>query len=248
MLALAAIVATKAAAADDDGITPYRPSVSSPAQLPLPGQLEMEIGGLHASDDGARRDSLPYQFKLAFSKEWGLLLGGEAFVTARDSGNREHGAGDTVVTLKRAFLVDDSTAFGLELGVKLPTARDTIGSGKTDTTLNGIFSKDFGKVHMDANLNFARLGAIEANTGRVQTGMSASFSLPVAEQWGATAELSGTHRSGTLNTSQFLTAMAYSPSKKLTIDFGLAKGLTHASSSLSVFTGLVFPLASFWHS
>ena len=233
--------------ADDDGITPYRPSVSSPAQLPLAGQLEMELGGLHAKADDMRRDSLPYQFKLAFNKEWGILLGGEAFVTARDAfGNRERGIGDTSVVLKRALLVDDSTAFGLELGIKLPTARDTIGSGKTDYTLNSIFSKDLGKVHMDANLNFTRLGAIDIDTGRTQSGMSASFSLPIADQWGVTGELSGTRRSGTPHTAQFLTALAYSPSKKLTIDFGVAKGLNDASPGWSVFSGLVFPLAKFW--
>ena len=52
-----------------DAITPYRPSVSSPAQLPLAGQLEFELGGLRTRSPDARRSSLPYQFKLAFSPE-----------------------------------------------------------------------------------------------------------------------------------------------------------------------------------
>ena len=55
-LGLAALC-TAAAAADDDAITPYRPSVSSPAQLPVPGQLEIELGGLHARSDDSRRSS-----------------------------------------------------------------------------------------------------------------------------------------------------------------------------------------------
>ena len=70
--------------------------------------------------------------------------------------------------LKRAFLVDSETAFGIEIGAKLPTAKDSIGSGKADYTVNTIFSKDFGKVHMDANANVTRLGAWEAGTGRNQ--------------------------------------------------------------------------------
>ena len=47
------------AVAADDAITPYRPSVSNSAQLPLPGQLELELGGLHAKSGDARRDTLP---------------------------------------------------------------------------------------------------------------------------------------------------------------------------------------------
>jgi hypothetical protein len=246
MLSLCALV-VPAHAADDDGVSPYRPSVSTPAQLPKPGQLEFELGGLSAKTGDARRDSLPYQFKLAFNKEWGVLLGGEAYVSARDdSGNRLRGVGDTNVVLKRAFEVDDATAFGLELNVKLPSAKDGIGSGKTDWTGNGIFSKDFGKLHMDTNLNFTRLGAIDPGTGRVQTGWSASFSHPLVDKWGATGELSGTHRNGMQNTAQLLGAVTYNASKTLVLDFGVARGLTGASQDWSFFAGAVFPLAKLW--
>jgi len=251
---IAALIAAFAAAfslctyaADDAGITPYRPSVSSPAQLPVPGQLELELGILSSKMDDTKRDSLPYQFKLAFNPQWGVLIGGESYVSARDEfGNRERGLGDTTLVLKRAFLVDDKTAFGLELGIKSPTAKDSIGSGKTDYSLNGIFSKDIDRLHMDANLNFTRLGTSEPDTSRTQTGWSASFSLPVADKWGTTAELSGTHRMGAPNTAQLLAALTYSPSNRLTIDCGVAKGLTKASQDWSLFTGIVLPIAKFW--
>ncbi len=243
---LAAIFSSIVFAADEDAITPYRPSVSSPAQLPVAGQLEFEIGGLSSKTGSAHRDSMPYQFKLAFDKQWGMLIGGEAVVAARDSGQSEHGIGDTSIVLKRAFLIDDTHAFGLELGIKLPTARETIGSGKRDTTLNGIYSRDFDKLHMDANLNLTRIGLVDLTTSRTQIGLSTSFSLPVADQWGVSAELSGTHRSGTPNAEQLLAAVAYSPSKRLTIDMGMAKGLNHASQDWSLFAGVVLPLAKLW--
>jgi len=70
--------------------------------------------------------------------------------------------------------------------------------------------------------------------------------VPVAAQWGATAELSGTHRAGAATTAQLLTALAYSPSKRLTFDFGLAKGLNRASDDWSLFAGVVLPLAKVW--
>jgi len=53
---------------------------------------------------------------------------------------------------------------------------------KRDFTLNGIFSKDIGTIHMDANLNATRLGSYDVGTGRIQTGLSASFSTPVSEK------------------------------------------------------------------
>ncbi|MET3139892.1 hypothetical protein AAKU61_004275 [Undibacterium sp. GrIS 1.2] len=233
--------------ADDEEVTPYRPSVSSPAQLPFPGQLELELGLLSTRQDGTRRDSLPYQLKLAFNPQWGVLIGGEAVVSSLDDqGNRERGLGDTTLVLKRAFLMNDDTAFGLEFGVKVPTAKNTIGSGKTDYSVNGIYSKDIGKLHIDANLNFTRLGLVDPGTASTQTGISTSASLAVTEKWGITAELSGTRRRGTDDTAQALAALTYSPSNKLTIDFGFAKGLNKASPDLSLFTGLVMPLAKLW--
>jgi hypothetical protein len=228
-------------------VTPYRPSVSSPAQLPAVGQLEYEAGLLASKTGGARRDSLPILFKLAFSEQWGVLAGGEAYVSARDeTGARARGLGDTILVLKRAFIIDSGTAFGLELGAKLPTAKDSIGSGKADTTLNTIFSKDLGQVQMDANANLTRLGAHEAGTGRNQLGLSASFSASVAEQWGLTAELSGTRRDGAASTAQVLLATTYSPNKYVVFDVGLAHGLNAASTDWSLFGGLVVPLARLW--
>ena len=236
-----------ALAQDGDPVLPYRPSVASPAQLPVPGQLEFEAGGLLSKTDDTRRASLPYTFKLAFTPEWGVLLEGEGIVRARDeTGRRETGLGDTTVVLKRAFELDSATALGLELGWKLATAKDAIGSGKSDVSLNGIVSRDLGAVHMDVNLNATRLGASDPATGRVQTGWAASFSTPVSARWGATAEVSGTHLRGAPATAQLLLAATYSPTPRLAVDIGMARGLTASSPDWSLFSGLVVPLGKLW--
>lgn len=234
-------------AQDGPPITPYRPSVSSPAQLPAAGQLELELGGLSSKSDDGRRNSLPYALKLGFNEQWGVVLVGEGYVSAPDGdGGRAHGLGDTQFVLKRAFLLDEGSALGLELGAKAPTAKDSIGSGRADYSLNGIYSQDLGNVHMDANLNATRLGAYDAGTGRMQTGLSASFSTPVNEQWGLTGEWSGTRRSGAASTAQVLVAFSYSPSKRLTMDVGAAHGLNRASPDWAFFSGVVLPLAQLW--
>ena len=231
----------------ENAITPYRPSVSNSAQLPVAGQLELELGVLSSKDNDARRHSLPYLFKLAFSKEWGILLGGEARVINDDgAGQRDKGFGDTTLTIKRAFIVNDDTAFGLELGNKFPTAKDTIGSGKSDWTVNGIYSQDLGKLHADVNLNLSHLGFAEDNSSHWQTGLSTSFSAAINEQWGATAEWAGWHRSGSKNQGQMLFALTYSPNKRLTLDVGVIKGLTSATPDKSLFAGIVVPVAKLW--
>ncbi|MDC8758182.1 transporter [Janthinobacterium fluminis] len=245
LLALAALAAP-CHAQEEGGVSPYRPSVSSPAQLPLAGQLELELGVLNAKTGAARRTSLPYTLKLAFNEQWGVLLGGEAHVSARDGAARASGAGDTTLVLKRAFLVDAATAFGLELAMKMPTAKQAIGSGKRDYTVNGIFSKDAGGIHIDTNLNLSRLGDEADGAGRTQTGLSAALSMPLAPQWGASAELSGTRRRGAGHTAQLLLAATYSPSKQLVIDFGVAHGLSRTTPDWSLFGGVVLPLGRLW--
>lgn len=247
LLSLSLLLAPLAQAQDGDPVLPYRPSVASPAQLPVPGQLEFELGGLSTKTGNTRRASLPYAFKLAFTPEWGLLLEGEGYVRARDgTGRRETGAGDTTLVLKRAFLLDSATALGLELGWKALTAKDAIGSGKSDVSLNGIVSRDLGAVHMDANLGATRLGASDPGAGAVQTGWAASFSMPVSARWGATAEVSGTRLRGAPATAQLLLAATCNPSPRLAIDFGMARGLTAASPDWSLFSGFVVPLGKLW--
>jgi len=41
-------------------VTSDRPSVSNPAQLPMPGQVELELGGLASMSGMARRDAIVF--------------------------------------------------------------------------------------------------------------------------------------------------------------------------------------------
>src|SRR3569832_2156849 len=233
-------------AAETTDVTPYRPTVSNPAQLPAAGQLEQELGGMKsqpgAQADDRRRGSLPYLLKFGFSQEWGVLLGGDAYVSTDDAGGgRAHGLGDTTVLAKRAFLIDDANALGVEFGAKLPTARDAIGSGKTDYLVNGIYSRDFGKLQLDANVNFTRMGAVEADAARMQTGYSAAFSMPLSEKWGATAELSGPRRGGTPRTAQRLAALTSRPPSRLPRDPGLLYGFNTPPPAWPLSAAIVVP-------
>ncbi len=254
LLAALAFAASTVHAADGDAadggpaVAPYRPSVSTPAQLSAPGYLELEAGGLRATgpDHGTSRFTVPYTLKLAFTPDWGLRVGGDAWVRQVAPGQTDEGGGDTSVVLKRRFAVSDATAWGLELGEKFPTAGSTRGSGHADTTVNGIFSSDFApQWHVDVNLNETRLGVPSGESRQWQTGWAAAFSRQLTDAWGATGELSGTHEGGVdaANTSQALVAGSFAASPAAVFDFGYARGFTDASPRNQFFAGVTVRLA-----
>ena len=231
-----------------DPVTPYRPSMSNPAQLPAPGQLELEIGGRHSRSTDVRRSSIPYLLKLAFNPEWGVLVGGEAHVWQRDEDGHAQGIGSTELTLKRAWTVDDATGFGAELTARLPTGSERAGAGgKADYTLNTIASRDLGPVHLDANVNATRLGSPDTGTSRALFGASVALAVPISERWGATTEFAATHQGGSGgNGAQLLAALTWSPTKRLTFDVGISRAWRPAPGMTQIFAGVVMPLAKLW--
>jgi len=235
MLACAA-----AFAEDAPSVTPYRPSVSTPAALSAPGWLELEAGvQMDRGDASVRRDSLPYTLKLAFTPDWGIRLGGEAWVRARDeTGGSVSGAGDTSVTLKRRFAIDEAHAFGLEAGATFATGHAGISGEKTAYTVNGIYSADIGDFHTDINLAATRLGVADPGTSRTQALWAASLSKSVNDRWGWVGELSGTHQGGAGSQSQVLGAASYNVSKTLTLDAGLARAFGSGERRWSFFAGM----------
>lgn len=244
LLCLLALV-SQAALADDaePSTTPYRPSVSTPAALSAPGWLEIEAGFEHDHGAaGSRRDSVPTTFKLAFSPDWGIRVGQEAWVRQGDDSGHLSGIGDTGVVLKRRFEIDDKQAFGLEAGVTMPSGRRGIGSssGKADYAINAIYSADLGDWHTDLNLVTTRLGQSDPGASRGQLLWAASLSRALNDQWGLVGEFSGTHERGAESTRQFLFAASCNVDKRLTLDAGAARSLRSGAPVWSAFTGFTW--------
>lgn len=248
----AALLGVSAVRAEDSepAATPYRPSVSSPAALPVPGWLDMEFGWQRASGGGdKRRDSIPFAAKLAFNDAWGVVVGSELRVRRIDQTDAAFtGGGDTTLLLKhRIPTTDEATAWGIAAGFKVPTATDSLGSGKGDAIINGIFSSDFALgYHLDANLTLTRLGARGTGEGRTQTGWAMAVSKSLNDQWGIFAEPSGTRRSGTASTAQFLFGASYNVSKRMVLDFAVAKGFDHTAPDWQLMFGLTALIGQLW--
>lgn len=182
---------------------------------------------------------MPYTLKLAFSDDWGIRIGGDAWVRQRDeTGQGVSGGGDTGVVLKRRFAVDDISAFGVEAGATVPTARSGLGSGKSDYALNGIYSADLERYHADLNLVLTRFGQTDAGVSRNQLLWAASLSRAITDRWGIVGELSGTRQHGTDTTAQLLAAASYNASRSLTLDAGVSTSIRSGGPDWSLFGGL----------
>lgn len=245
-LALSAIVllgfistSVSADDADEPQATPYRPTVSNPADLPAPGWLEAEFGGLRVlGQDRSRSDSVPWLVKYAFDADHGLLLGGNAYVSERAPGDMAaHGVGDTTVEWKQRFAVDDKMAFGIEAGVTVPTAHADLGNGKPVWLVNGIVSRDIGAAHLDVNLGEAHYANHDVGVSAWQQSFAAAVSWPFGPDFGGAVELSGTHQAGVPTQSQALAALNYNLSPRVVFDAGVARGLSHNAHDRSVFAG-----------
>ncbi len=218
--------------AEEVSVTPYRPTVSNPAALSEPGWVELETGvAAQNGKDGSRQRSLPYLLKYAFTSDFGVLLGGDAFVSQIAPDNtRISGGGDTTLLLKNRFALSDdpAAALGCEYGFKSPTAATGLGSGKSDFVLNGIYSRVIGKHSLDVNLNVTKLGDTSAGGSAYQYGWASAVSHPVNGKWGVMAELSGIARQGALPQNKLLLATSYEWSPSLVLDTGLAAGISSA--------------------
>ena len=234
-------VATASAADSGDELkaTPYRPTVSNPADLPVPHHFEWEAGGYSEHDPGdVHHVSVPYLLKYAFTDDVGMLVGGESFIADRGAGDTTRGWGDTSVTMKFHHAVSQSTGIGLEAGATLPTASHDLGSGHADYTLNGIVSTEAAGCDVDVNVSYTRLGLADAGASRDEVGWAVAASHDLAGKWGLAGELSGTGQRGTHGIAQFLSALSFAAAPTLVFDGGALFGLNRESPRYGVFAGV----------
>ncbi len=227
---------------DEPGATPFRPTVTSGANISAPGWLELEFGGQRLGGNGMdSRNSWPYLLKYSVNDRIALLLGGDARVeTAPAQSALLSGSGDTTLTLKyRAPDAIEGMSFGIEAAVKLPTAADGLGSGERDYSLKGIYGIDLASgFHLDTNLMLTRLGNATGDQGRNQWAWAAAISRQIGDAWTLAGDLSGTSQQGVPSTAQFLAAASYAVNKRLVVDGGVAAGLNSDTPRFTVFGGL----------
>lgn len=241
LLGLIATLAPLAHADETPAATPYRPTLSNPAELSAPCWLELEGGWLHTRDGTSRRSALPYTAKLALNEDWGILVGGDAHVRETQEGTSRSGFGDTGFVLKhRIATADEDLNFGIEAGAKAPTARRGLGSGQSDWTVNGIASLDFAESwRLDANLGLTRLGARAADEGRTAALWAASVSKSF-DAWSLAAEYAGTRQDGAPHGRQWLVAASYAVTPQFVLDVGAVRARQGEDTQRSLLFGFTW--------
>ena len=228
------------AGAEELTATPYRPTVSNPADLSAPGHVEWEAGVQRdRGGPSVKRASVPWVLKYAFTDTFGVLVGGEGVVSQTDiNGDTLRGGGDTALIAKFKFPVNAGSAFGVEAGRKFPTAKLGLGSDKADYTVNGIYSVDAKPLHADINMGYTRLGAVDPEASRHLYSWATAISCAVNDRWGVSGEVSGQTQPGAADTTQFLWALTYNLSPRVVLDAGTAWGLNTAAPDTTVFAGV----------
>ena len=216
--------------------TPYRPTVSDPAALPVPRHLEVEAGGTFEGQSADKRVVTPVLLKYAFNPDVGVLIGTDGFVWQRQGGVESAGRGDVSTTLKLR-LPGRHGDFGLEAGTLLPTSTADLGNRKADYALIGIYSTDAGALHADVNLGVVRHGETDA-AGRHEYTLAAAVSHPLRGRLSVAVELSGATRRAAATASQFLGALTYALTPRVVIDTGATAGLARGSPDWPAFAGV----------
>lgn len=224
--------------------TPYRPTVSNPAELSALRHVEIEFGTqLNQPAEQEQRSSLPYLIKYPFHAQWGLLIGGEAWLETRDVSGSDSGFGNTAVLLKHYHPLSETLAVGFEAGAVLPTADQPSGQGSTDYSGNLIISQDVNNLRIDVNAGVTRQGYRAADSSRFLFNWALAASHPLTERWGIAGEFSGIFDPQYPSSSQFLATLNYAPAAQLVLDFGSTAGITDASDDYTVFAGFTWLLA-----
>lgn len=221
-------------------VTAYRPGAADPAELPVPGFLEFELGYNHTrADDRSRLDSLEYLFKYAFNPDMGLLLGGEGHVQVdpHDDSARD-GIGDTEIAWKQRFGASETSAFGFIAGLQLPTAAEDLGEEGEVYGLTGIYSVDIGELRIDANIGGSYFDETEAGVSRWEAEWSVAAGWDLVPDLEIGFDLSGAHRRGEPDSSLLLASLGWELHPRLVLDAGLSYGLDEEANDFTVFTGL----------
>ncbi len=232
------------AGAEQLTVTPYRPTVSNPAELSALRHLELEFGA-QTNQPGldVQRNSLPFLLKYPFAEQWGVMVGGEAWIKSRDQDGVVSGFGNTSVQLKHYYPLSPSLAVGFEAGAVLPSARQALGQGRTDYLANLIVSQDISALRIDVNAGLTRRGFKEQELDRFRYNWAIAASQILTERWGIAGEFSGVLAKRQQSTSQFLASLNYLMTPLLMLDFGGTVGMTAVTDDYSVFAGFTLLIA-----
>lgn len=238
--------ATGAAAQD---INPDRPDLTTGAEIVPARSLQIESGieygqqrvGGHST---VRQLQVQTSLRLGLTPALEISVDGLPFVWERAGGD-DQGSGDYTLGFKYRFLAPSADGAGPALGVKpfvkLPVAREPIGSERPD--FGALLLLSIGlpwSLSLDANAGVAAIGA-RGPDGFIPQGIgAASLSWSVTERLSTITELYYTTKNERDGRGGLLTTVAlmYRVTPNLALDTGMRTTLAGQGPTWSAFVGL----------
>jgi len=221
-----------------------RPLSTDDAGTVEKGQFQFELGF-----DLTREDNHDREIEPSLTVSYGLLERMDVGIASSylflhpKEGKKEKGLGDTELKLKFRILdeKDMFPAFALTGKIKIPTASESkgLGSGKTDWSLNTIFTKNLSqKWALHLNIGYTWIGEHGVNN-ELSYSVAAQFIL--SDQWGLVGEMVGVNNfDGQTGNDPISTLFGiyYLIRDNIVWDMGLEIGMNKAASDFRLTTGL----------
>jgi Putative MetA-pathway of phenol degradation len=247
--AAAAVLWLCAAGAAAQDINPDRPDLTTSAEVVPAGALQIETGLEYerarvGGGPTERQLSVQGVLRLGLTPALEISLEGVPFVWLR-AGEEDHGSGDYTLGLKYRFHAPPPDGAGPTLAlrpfVKLPTAREPIGTERTDfgALLLMTLGLPWG-LSLDANAGVTAIGQRRPDGFIAQGIASASLSWAVTERLTTITELFFTTKDERAGHDSLLTTLAlmYRVTPRLAVDAGVRTTLTGQGPDWSAFIGL----------
>ena len=190
--------------------------------------------------DYRHRNHFPYVLKYAFDEDWGVLVGGDSYISQleKDEIFSNEGYGSIAAQLKHRITWNENLHFGVETGL----AHRVMDGGVTDGILNGIYSHDIGPVRVDINLGLTRLGENVPGQSPWIGAWQLAVGFPLDGDFGGAIEVSGYHQTGEPAFTQILGTLNYALHPLVVLDTGIALGTSQAAHDVSIFNGVAILL------
>jgi hypothetical protein len=239
---------------EEEFIKPSRPSVANPAEIQMPGVLQVEYG-YDANFRGSEfrtQQSLPLTLRFAASSRLLIEFDLDTLKSETDqNGSRETGVGDSRLGFQVVALKDTERhpALAFAYYVKLPSGSEEKGlsTGRIDHKVLLLLSRKFGQTDMDLNVAYLNVGR-EDSDRRASGGQGAiSLAYEFKNNFGVEAELAGQSLDDVQARGLFaLGALTYKVNKRFRLDGGLRFGLNPEAPRVGVFGGIVIGTANLY--
>jgi hypothetical protein len=249
IVAAVTLVGLWAAAAPAQDINPDRPDLTTSAEVVPAGALQIETGLEYARErvGGAateRQLSVQGVLRLGLTPALEISIEGEPFLWLRAAAD-DHGSGDYTLALKYRFLAPapdgGGPALALKPFVKLPTAREPLGSERPDFGALLLMSVALPwSLSLDANAGVAAIGQRRPEGFIPQGIASASLSWAVTERLSSITELflATKEERGGRDSLLATVALMYRVTPRLALDAGMRTTITGQGPDWSAFIGL----------